>query len=166
MPYPATPKTWVAGDVLTAAQLNAELRDALLAAFPLKVDAWTTWTPAVWQGGAVASTNVRSVYQRVGRLIVAQFRVTATAAGVAANKVTVTVPVAIASATGNLPAGSGVIFDTSTSTNYGGVWWVDSTTAVALVGDWSGASNWGATPNIALASGDSLAGMLMYEAAT
>ena len=35
MPYPSTPATWVAGAVLTAAQLNAQLRDALLGAFPL-----------------------------------------------------------------------------------------------------------------------------------
>lgn len=162
----STPATWVAGAVLTAAQLNQQLRDNFNAAHALGVDAWTAYTPALWQGGAVSSANVRSVYQRVGRLIVAQFRITATAAGSAANKVTVTLPVTAASATGNLPTGSGVIFDTSTTTNYGGTWWLDSTTAVALVGDWSGAANWGATPSIALASGDSLAGVIIFEAAT
>lgn len=162
----STPRTWTTSELVTAAMLNQDVRDNLNAAFPLGVGAWTAWTPALWQGSTVASTNVRSVYQKIGRLVVAQFRITATAAGSAGNKVTVTTPVAVASATGNLPAGSGVIFDTSASTNYGGVWWVDSTTAVALVGDWSGAGNWGSTPSIALASGDSLAGMLMYEAAS
>lgn len=75
MPYPATPKTWVAGDILTAAQLNAELRDALLAIFPLGPPdaAWTAFTPTIKFGATAATIVNDSRYTRVGRLIVANY---------------------------------------------------------------------------------------------
>lgn len=71
MPY-TTPATWVAGAVLTAAQLNQQLRDNLLAAFALGVDAWTAYTPTNTNVTLGNGTQVAR-YQRIGRLIAVNY---------------------------------------------------------------------------------------------
>lgn len=96
MAYPATPKTWVAGDVLTAAQLNAELRDALLGAFPLGPPdgAWTSFVPTVKFAATAATIVSDCKYTRVGRLIVANYAFRLTVLGGGVGNMSITYPVA------------------------------------------------------------------------
>lgn len=119
MPYPATPKTWVAGDVLTAAQLNAELRDALLGAFPLGPPdtAWTAFTPTLVQSVTVTKTVTYARYQRIGRTIFAQVDLLVTGAGTAANGVVVGLPVPSVAFAG-LEVGTALIYDASANLTY------------------------------------------------
>lgn len=94
MPYPTTPKTWVAGDVLTAAQLNAELRDALLGAFPLRPDvAWTAYTPVFGAVTLGTGSTVDGAYTKIGRLVLWRARCILGTGGVVTGAVTVTLPV-------------------------------------------------------------------------
>lgn len=63
-----TPRTWVAGEVVTAAELNTEVRDALTgiqAAWTAYTPAWTATTtnPAIGNGSIVAS------YMQVGKTV-------------------------------------------------------------------------------------------------
>lgn len=167
MAYPATPKTWVAGDVLTAAQLNAELRDALLGAFPLGPPdtAWTSYTPTLTQPGAVTKTVTYAKYQRVGRLIVANGLLTCTGTGTAANQVAVGLPVAAAQAA-NMPAGSLYIFDASAGLFYNAVLSLTTTTTgvgfVNASGNALGVNSFTA----ALAAADIVGFSAIYESAT
>lgn len=160
----STPRTWSTGELVTAAHLNQELRDNLAAAFPLGVDAWTAYTPTLTQSNTVTKTVARAVYTRVGRLITCTFYLAVTGSGTAGNTVVAGLPVEAASA--NSMNGAGQIFDTSTTTRYGGLWIGSGATAVVLAGDWAGASGWGVNPNVALASGDVITGTITYEAAT
>ena len=120
MPYPTTPATWVAGDVLTAAQLNAQLRDALLGAFPLGPPdvAWTAYTPTISQGATnnIAKTG-GAAYTRVGRLVTVKMDLTLTGAGTAAQPVRVSLPIT-PSAANALPVGAGLLYDASLADNH------------------------------------------------
>jgi len=166
MAYPATPKTWVAGDVLTAAQLNAELRDALLGAFPLGPPdvAWTGWTPTLTQGVTVTKTVTYAKYARVGRLIVTNAVLAVTGAGTAGQKVTSTLPVVPSLA--NFVTGTFWISDTSAASNYTGVGFVETSSTIA------GMANAMAGPlgissfTAALAAGDTVGFSAIYESLT
>lgn len=169
MAYPATPKTWVAGDVLTAAQLNAELRDALLGAFPLGPPdvAWTAYTPTLVQPGAVTKTVTYARYTRTGRKITAQVLLTVTGTGTAANSVVVGLPVTAAQAS-DLPCGVGIVTDSSAGgATFGGIALINSTTTVYFL---STATNIGllgvADFTAALAVGDTVRMSITYESAT
>lgn len=161
----SSPATWVAGNVLTAAQLNAQLRDNLLAAFPLGVDAWTGYTPTLTQSAAVTKTVTRAVYQRVGRLVVVTFSLSVTGAGTVSNNIQVGLPVAAAASA--MPGGSMWIYDASANTNYVGVAVMLSTTTIgAIISGGTGyAGNVGGVMAAALASGDAILGHFTYEAA-
>lgn len=169
MAYPATPKTWVAGDVLTAAQLNAELRDALLGAFSLGPPdlAWTGYTPTLTQTGAVTKTVTYAAYSRVGRMIMANAKLTVTGTGTAGSGILIGLPVTAAQADGAI--GSAYLFDTSANVVVKAVADLASTTTFALYD-----SNT-TSPNVmgsgtsafvaALAVGDVLSFQIVYEAA-
>jgi hypothetical protein len=166
MAYPATPKTWVAGDVLTAAQLNAELRDALLGAFPLGVDAWTGYTPTLTQSGAVTKTVTYAKYQRIGRTIFFAADLAVTGAGTGANEVLIGLPAAAAAT--SVQIGVGMIYDTSAGILYSGTAGLVSSTTVRI---WPAAD--GAAIGLgvrafvaALAAGDLVRLTGTYEAAT
>jgi hypothetical protein len=170
MAYTA-PSTWVAGNVLTAAQLNQQLRDNLLAAFPLGVDAWAAWTPTLTQSGAVAVTVTRGRYQRIGRTIHAQCLLTCTGTGTAANLVLVgSLPAPVANNGANIIVGHGKILDLSgPNLNYKGLVETNGAgTSVYLIGanDTSGAGLGVAGFTAALAAGDLVVLNLTYEATT
>ena len=156
------PSTWVAGAILTAAQLNEQLRDNMSVLAPFAA-AWTSWTPTLTQSGAVTKTVTSATYVQVGKLVIAQFNLSVTGAGTAGVGVLMGLPV---TALGFLKSvGTCAIFDTSASTTYGGTCTSLSTTTVGFVGDWSGANTWGSQPSLALANGDVIRGTLMFEAA-
>jgi hypothetical protein len=133
------------------------------------IGGWTTFTPQIDQGATtnIAKTVNYSKWTRgPRRMITWTFDLTMTGAGTAGSVVTLTLPVAAAS-TSSCRGGGGYVFDTSTSTPYGGAWGAyASTTLIRFRGDWSGAGSWGSAPSIALAAGDELNGSITYEAAT
>lgn len=69
----STPRTWVAGEYITAAQMNANVRDNLNAVVPLGPDAWVPWTPTLTNITAGNGTT-QARYFRVGRTIHFRFR--------------------------------------------------------------------------------------------
>lgn len=165
-----SPRTWVAGAALSAAQLNAHLRDNLLALLPLDQVAWTSYTPTLTQSAAVAKTVTYAKYQQVGKIVTLQVVLTLTATGTANNKITVTLPVTAASA--NSQAGhGGYIFDSSgPNVTYPGITVMDSTTTMALVEATVATTNvrYGQTGTsfaVPLATGDVVAMSMTYEAA-
>jgi hypothetical protein len=167
MAYPATPKTWVAGDVLTAAQLNAELRDALLGAFPLGPPdvAWTSWTPTVTQGVSVTVTNTRSRYTRVGRLIVASWELAVTGAGTPGSGVTVSLPVTAATAN-YVAAGTLLLTDASAADGFTAFVDLATTTTMQFSSTRANGLLGAASFTAGLAAADTLKGTVTYESAT
>lgn len=160
----STPSTWTAGAVLTAAQLNAQLRDNLNAAFPLGAPdgAWTAFTPTLVQSGAVTKTATYCKYTRVGRLIVATMNMAITGAGTTANAIVVGLPVTASAAAGVV--GSFRYFDAG-NTIYAGTAIGNTTTNVMLYTMSSG-NALGIGPAFAAASGDDIQVQVTYEAAT
>ena len=66
-----TPSTWVAGAILTAAQLNEQLRDNLNAIG----GAWTAYTPT-WTNLTVGNGTQDSRYIKAGRLVIVNLELT------------------------------------------------------------------------------------------
>lgn len=164
-----TPRTWVTGELVTAAMLNANIRDNENAAFPLGVDAWTTYTPTLTQSATVTKTVTYAKYQRIGRLIVVNCVLTVTGAGTAANAITVGVPVAAASA-GFMVVGAGYVQDVSAGPlNYSGIAVLSTTTTIQFANA-QGAATGGLLGvggfTAALASPDVVSFSITYEAAT
>jgi hypothetical protein len=132
--------------------------------------AWTSWTPTVTQSGSVTVTNTRSRYARYGRTIVASFDLTVTGSGSANNAITVSLPVTAAAA-GVVPVGTARLVDTGTSTTFGAICVLATTTTI-----WLNQTSTNSTTTIlgstssenatALASGDIIAGTVTYEAAS
>lgn len=131
--------------------------------------AWTSWTPTITQSAAVTVTIAHAVYARLGRMIVAHYRMTVTGAGVAANPIVMAGLPAVAARSVML-VGSGSVYDSSAGTNYSSRVDFASTTTVefrahgtvAAADNRLGASQFTA----ALAAGDILDGFLIYEAAS
>lgn len=147
-------KTFMDGDVLTAGDINTAPSG--------EGGVWTSWTPAVTQGVGVSTTNTRSRYARFGRLIIANFNLTATSAGTGGSGPTVSLPAPASSA--NSINGSGTIRDTATF-NYGGSWDGVTTSTIAMVGD-SRTTFVGGDPSFALANTDIISGLVTSAAAT
>lgn len=151
--------TFVDGDVLTASQINTYLMG--------EGGAWTSYTPQVDQGAStnIAKTVNYSKYARYGRTIHYNFTLTMTAGGTAGSNVTVSIPVTASSTTAL--TGVAVLFDSSTNTSYSCV--MGASTAggpLFFRHDTAGSGAWGQTPNLAIASGDTIYGSITYEAAS
>ena len=104
-------KTWVAGDVVTAADTNLYLSG--------EGGAWSTWTPTVTQSGSVTVTNTRSRFARYGRTIHFVTHLTVTGTGTASNSIAISLPVTAASAN-EAGGGVGYVFDSSAGIYYPG----------------------------------------------
>jgi hypothetical protein len=173
MPYPATPKTWVAGDVLTAAQMNAELRDALLGAFPLGPPdaAWPAWAPT-WAGLTVGNGTVTARYTRTGRTIHYYLKVVFGSTSAVTGAVSFTLPVApSAGRTASIDIPSKVqILDTGFGSFTGGTVWTAGSTVFIQVnggaGTYAQLLNLSATIPMTWATGDAIVVDGTYEAAT
>ena len=97
------PSTWVAGTVLTAAELNEQLRDNMNVLAPGQA-AWTEWA-----GTFSGSTNVTVTFSRyfqVGKSVTWQAVMTTGAAPVSTAEYRLTMPIAPRSG-GNQSLGSG-----------------------------------------------------------
>jgi len=159
-----TPGTATAGEVLTAAFWNTNVRDNSNEVTPI-MTAWVTHTPTIAQGATnnIAKTTNYSKYLRVGKLIIWQFDLTVTGTGTGANPVTLTLPANVASSH-IATAGAGMLNDASTSTAYSGSW-ISISNLLYFVGDWSSTGTWGSAPNIAVANNDTIRGTVTYEVA-
>lgn len=158
------PSTWVSGAILTAAQLNTQLRDNMLELAPFFAT-WTAWTPRIDQGANtnIAKSATDAKYLKVGKLVIAQFSVTMSASGVAGSNVllkAVSLPAAAAGAV----YGNGYIYDSSTTTYYN-VTAQNTGTDLQFVPDITTNQAWGSNPNVALASGDLIKISLTYDTA-
>jgi hypothetical protein len=118
-----TPRTWVTGELVTAALLNAHLRDNLNALVPVGVDAWTAFTPTVKFGATTATVANDSRYMRVGRLVTVNYAFRLTNLNGGTGVISITQPVTPKVLT-NVQAtyfntyGGGVVVDMSTGNAY------------------------------------------------
>lgn len=153
-------KTWVAGDVVTAADTNTYLTHT--------GGAWNSYTPVVVQGVTPTLTVNSARWHRTGRLITCQVILTITSAGTAANSITITLPVPAITLSLYSVLGYGGIFDASATMSYGGpVRWATTTTVTIQNGAFPvdgilGSSGFTA----ALANGDLISFTCQYEAAS
>jgi len=121
-----------------------------------------SWTPSVVQSGAVTTTNVSSLYSRVGRMVTAWFSLSVTGSGTGANTVTISLPVPPATNPGAV--GTATIFDTSATARWKGVAAITSGT-VAIWAASNAVAFFGVTDFTAgLAAGDTLEGCVTYIA--
>jgi hypothetical protein len=168
-----SPRTWVAGAAITAAQMNAHLRDNLQALVPTDIMAWTSYTPTFTQSGAVTKTVTYAKYTQIGKTVIFTVKLTATGAGTANNKIVIGLPVTAAtSGPSGSPIGTGSVFDTSAGTLTPGLTEMESTTTIGLQDATAqvtaGTSVLGLTGTafaLALASGDVVSMSGAYEAA-
>lgn len=156
-----TPRTWVAGEYPTAAQMNANIRDNLNAVAPLGMAAWTAYTPTLTQSVTVAKTVTRATYFKIGRLTVVHFNLAITGAGTSGAAIEAGLPVAAAHA--NAAGGSFYYFDAG-STIYTGTVVGNTTTTVRFYVSANG-NPMGINPTFGAASSDQLIAAIMYEAA-
>jgi hypothetical protein len=119
--------------------------------------ATTTWAPDLEQFGGITHTTNYATYLRLGGLVVAKCRLTATAAGTAGNAIRVSLPVTAADA--NSLGGSFRLFDTG-NTNFAGTVIPSSTTMAGFQTDQDGNALGITAPTIA--SGDVLEATFIY----
>jgi hypothetical protein len=89
-----TPGTAVAGDVLTAAFWNEQVRDNSNVLAPLAA-AWTSWTPSSVVQGVSVSGNFSCHYLAVGKLAIVRFDMVVTSSGTANNLIVINLPAAL-----------------------------------------------------------------------
>lgn len=155
-----TPRTWVAGEVVTAALLNTHLRDNLLAIG----DSWSSyavsWT-AVTTNPSIGNGTLSGKYLQIGKLVIGSIDLapgSTTTYGTGQWRFSIPITAADAS----MAVGSIRLFDTSGSSNQSGVFWQVSTTTV---GPLTPSGQVSATFPFTWADGDRLAGTFIYQAA-
>ena len=126
----------------------------------------TTWTPQIDQGATtnIAKTVVTAFYIRRGNIVDAWCTLAVTASGTAGSNLTVTLPVAPVGYTANDPLGSAYVNDSSAAANSTAsqAWYVSGSTLLFRA---IGGTNWGVSPNVAIASGDSIRFQVSYRVA-
>jgi hypothetical protein len=128
--------------------------------------AWTSFTPTLYQNGSVAITSNESKYLQNGKTMFVIFHFNANAGGTTNNILYVeSLPGTMITDDGS-SIGSGRIYDISANTTYGTVFDANTRAGARVVsfsGDWATGGAWGTSPNLAIASGDRLRGLLIYE---
>jgi hypothetical protein len=151
-----TPSTVVAGQTLSAAFWNEQVRDNLNELSEPFATA-STWSPVVDQNGTVSSTTDHASYIKIGRLVMAWCYVTVTGTGSANNVASVTLPVAATTDyAGFQTIGNAIVRDSNTSTSYhsAATLRTSGATTIAFAGDWSNIGFYGQYPNITLGAND------------
>lgn len=103
----STPRTWAAGETVTAAELNAEIRDA----FTNLQAGWTSWTPTLTAASTNPSLGTGSslgVYSRIGKTVYYRGRVLF-GSGATFGSGTYSISLPVASSGSTLLVGSGLI---------------------------------------------------------
>lgn len=158
------PKSWTAGEVVTAALMNAHLRDNLLEiGNPSAV--WTTYAPALAQGVSLSTSTLTAEYSQSGKKVKGNVFAVFSSAGTAASQVTANVPVAPRRNSSPFTIGQFTIRDLSSSIYYtGSVAFLGSASAVRFLVDGQ-TDAFGVAPAITIASTDLLSFNFDYEAA-
>lgn len=156
------PKTWTVGEVLTAANLNLHLRDNLNALAPDGAGALPGWNPVVTQSVTPGQTENYAEYMRLGRLIVALFKITFTGAGTATNVITLTGLPATAADVSAI-GGAFRYFDAGNTNRAGSIVGATTTTA-KFIYDGFGADM--GNGDFAIANTDLIQGVLVMVAAS
>jgi len=162
--WTTTPRTWVAGEVVTASQFNANLRD-FGRAFS---DAWTSYTPTL----TASTTNPTNwtqtgYYMQVGKLVVAKFRLAAGASMTAGSGTyRVALPVNAAYTAGTEFASGGVeMWDASANTIQIGIASPRNTAYLQITYPGTTTNTVGNAAPWTWAANDTITGTLTYEAA-
>lgn len=160
---------FVAGQVPTAAELNAEIA----AGFPVGLGAWPSYVPTLTQGGAVTKTVQSARYFKVGRWVHVEVYLVATGAGTANNRVLVGLPVTPSAASlASGGAGHVWLYDQTAGQQYTGMSFIASATTMAFFHGGTGTVSlaYGQTGAagfaVALANADQIIATLDYESAS
>jgi len=147
------PGTWSAGDILTAADLNA-------------IGAWTSYTPVLAQNGTRTATVDYAEYCQINKMVVANVRLTCTTSGSAGSNITVTLPVTAATSGTRPIFGAGYFYDDSlTDIRLVSVWRAGNTTVAFSVEEGTSEFNGlGTDPSLALANNDIINFSIVYQA--
>lgn len=113
-----TPRTWVSGEVVTAAELNAEIRDAIVGVQA----AWTAYTPTL-TNITLGNGTLNFAWSRIGHTIFARGQfvagsTTTYSAGTLALSLPTT-PIAAITTVGGYPIGTGIIQNSGSATRAG-----------------------------------------------
>jgi len=155
------PSTWVSGAILTAAQLNQQLRDNMteLAGF---FSAFSSWTPSVKQTTTPTQSVTRAKYLKVGKLVYANYEIALTGSATAGAIITLDFSNIGTAVAAGASYGGFRHFDTGV-TNYVGIATGSTTTALQFYVDGYGA-NHGQQP-VNLTNGDTFQGWFITELA-
>jgi hypothetical protein len=147
-----TGSVWPEGSEITAGMVASE--------------AWNVFSPVVTQGVVVAHTVSRATYIKIGRTVHASVELSITGAGTAGSNIVVSLPVPAASS--GAIVGSGIVYDSSTTTVYAGIAnTIDSTTLSLWPASADGTTSFLGNRQFSagLASGDLVRYGITYEAA-
>lgn len=140
------PGTWSAGDILTAADLNA-------------IGTFSTYTPVLAQAGTRSATVNYAKYCLINKLCILNVDLTCTTTGSAGNKITVSMPFA-AETSAN---GSGVFYDDSLTDVRLLTVGIDGSEFEFYVEESTTFGGLGVNPSLALAANDIISFSIMYE---
>ena len=135
-------KTFVSGDVLTAADMNLLAQDGEILNSSLNTatgevgGAWASYVPTLTQSAAVTCTVDRAVWTRIGKTVHFMVKLTVTGTGTANNAVTVSLP-ATAASSDRIISGGGYIADLSATSSFPGFAYLLTTTTVVLYNSFS-----------------------------
>ncbi|WP_183092899.1 hypothetical protein [Nocardioides stalactiti] len=152
----STPPTFTAGNTLTAAELNAYLRDN----FKALGDAWTSYTPTT-TNITLGNGTLSAAYVSVGKMTFFRIKFTLGSTSAITGAPTFTLP-ATATATRTINAQL-LMYDTSANTFKGGWAFNNTTTTVVLRDDASAVLS--STAPFTWATGDEIVITGTYEAA-
>jgi hypothetical protein len=144
------PGTWSAGDILTAADLNA-------------IGTWTTYTPTLGQSGTRTATVDYAQFCKINKMCIANVQLTCTTTGSAGNAITVTLPVSAANS-GDVAFGSGFFYDDSlTDVRLVSVRRDTGARVIFYVEESANLFGLGSSPSLALGNNDVISFSIVYE---
>jgi hypothetical protein len=151
-----TPRTWVAGEVVTAALMNTHVRDNLKAIG----DGWTSYTPTLG-GWTLGNGTLTGSWRQAGKLTFYKIFYTVGSTDTLSGTLTFALPASAAGATGD-PRGAAHILDTSASSRFNRFVCHSSATNVYV----ADASDARVTPTVpfTFATGDTVRIVGTYEA--
>jgi hypothetical protein len=168
-----TPRTWATSELVTAAIMNAHVRDNLAIAFPGGTD-WTTWSPS-YANLTTTSGTIVARYNQVGDIVTGYWSIVFGASSAMGTSPTISLPVTASSSyyvttAGSFPIGTITCVDSGTAVfvGYAGL---NSTTTMAPytvnAGAAASANRLGLTSTVPMTwtTSDALLISFQYEAA-
>ncbi len=111
-----SPRTWVAGETVTAALMNAHVRDN----FKALADAWVSYTPT-YSNLSLGNGTVSAAYMQAGKLVGYRGTVTLGSTSSVTGNIRVSLPVNLVSSASYYPiAGTSGLYDSSANARR---WW-------------------------------------------